>query len=182
MKNFEIPTKAQVSSANQAIFDNLQAMVGFVPNLYAIFGHSENALGDYLALQNRKSSIRSKEREVINLVVSQVNECIYCLSAHTQFAKMNGFTDEQILEIRRANINFDSKLDALAKLVKSTTERRGHADQDVLNNFFAAGYTKDNLIDIVMVIGDKIITNYLHALTEVPVDWPLAPALERETA
>ncbi|UEG54858.1 carboxymuconolactone decarboxylase family protein [Mucilaginibacter daejeonensis] len=178
MKNFPIPTKEQVSPANQTIFDNLNGMVGFVPNLYAIFAHSDTALSDYLALQNRKSSIRAKEREVINLVVSQVNNCSYCLSAHTQFAKMNGFTDEQILDIRRANISFDPKLDALAKLVKSTTENRGHASAEVLENFFAAGYTESNLIDVVIIIGDKIITNYLHALTDIPVDWPLAPELE----
>ncbi len=178
MKNFAIPTREQVAPANQAIFDNLKGMVGFVPNLYAIFGHSDTALSDYLALQNRKSSIRAKEREVINLVVSQVNNCAYCLSAHTQFAKMNGFTDEQILDIRRANISFDAKLDALAKLVKSTTENRGHASAEILENFFAAGYSEANLIDVVIIIGDKIITNYLHALTDIPVDWPLAPELE----
>lgn len=181
MKSFPIPTKEQVSPANQAIFDNLKGMVGFVPNLYAIFGHSDTALSDYLALQNRKSSIRAKEREVINLVVSQVNNCSYCLSAHTQIAKMNGFTDQQILDIRRADVGFDPKLDALAKLVKSTTENRGHARSEVLDNFFAAGYTEANLIDVVIIIGDKIITNYLHALTDIPVDWPLAPELETAT-
>ena len=182
MKNFTIPTKEQVSPANQAIFDNLNGMVGFVPNLYAIFSHSDTALSDYLALQNRKSSIRAKEREVINLVVSQVNNCSYCLSAHTQFAKMNGFTDEQILDIRRGSVDFDPKLNALAKLVKSTTENSGHADAEALENFYAAGYTEANLIDVVIIIGDKIITNYLHALTDIPVDWPLAPELETATA
>jgi len=182
MKNFPIPAKEQVSPANQAIFDKLNGMVGFVPNLYAILAHSGSALGDYLTLQNRKSSIRAKEREVINLVVSQVNNCSYCLSAHTQFAKMNGFTDEQILDIRRATISFDPKLNALAKLVKSTTENRGHADAAILADFFAAGYTEENLIDTVIVIGDKIITNYLHALTNIPVDWPLAPELDAVVA
>jgi len=178
MKKFPVPTKQQVSPANQAIFDKLQGMIGFMPNLYAIFGHSESALSDYLALQNRKSTITAKEREVIILVVSQVNNCSYCLSAHTQIAKMNGFTDEQILDIRRGNISFDPKLDALAKLVKATTENRGHVSGEILENFFAAGYTEESLIDVTIVIGDRIITNYLHALTDIPVDWPLAPAIK----
>ncbi|RAJ37009.1 carboxymuconolactone decarboxylase family protein [Pedobacter cryoconitis] len=177
MKTFTVPTREEVTPANQAIFDNLNKMVGFVPNLYAAFAHSENALGNYLTLQNAKTSIRAKEREVINLVVSQVNDCLYCLSAHTAFAKMNGFTDAQILEIRKAAITFDTKLSALANLVKSITENKGHADAQLLLEFYAAGYTEGNLVDIVMVIGDKVITNYLHALTDIPVDWPLAPAL-----
>lgn len=181
MKNFPIPTKDQVSPANQAIFESLNGMVGFVPNLYAVFAHSENALGNYLALQNGKTSIRAKEREVINLVVSQVNLCAYCLSAHTAFAKMNGFTEEQIIEIRKADITFDPKLDALAKLVKSITENRGHANAELIENFYAAGYNEGSLIDTVIVVGDKIITNYIHALTDIPVDWPLAPELEAAT-
>lgn len=54
MTQFNVPTRDEVSANNQAIFDNLQKGLGFVPNLYASFAHSETALGDYLALQNRK--------------------------------------------------------------------------------------------------------------------------------
>ncbi|MGY0041526.1 carboxymuconolactone decarboxylase family protein [Pedobacter sp. NJ-S-72] len=177
MKTFAIPTREQVTPANQAIFDNLKNMIGFVPNLYATFAHSDQALGNYLALQNSKTSINAKEREVLNLVVSEVNDCLYCLSAHTLFAKKNGFTDEQIIEIRKADITFDVKLSALAKVAKSITENKGHADAQLLTEFYEVGYNEGNLVDVVMIIGDKVITNYLHAVTAIPVDWPLAPTL-----
>lgn len=177
MKTFTIPTAATVSPANQAIFEQLKKGLGMVPNLYATFAHSDNALGNYLTLQNGKSSLNAKEREVINLVVSQVNECAYCLAAHTALGGMVGFKPEQIIEIRKGGASFDPKLDALAKLVKSAAENRGHAAPALIDAFFAAGYTEGNLVDTVVVIGDKIITNYLHALTQVPVDFPAAPAL-----
>jgi len=177
MNTFTIPTAATVSPANQAIFDNLRKGLGMVPNLYATFAHSEHALGNYLTLQNGKSSLTAKEREVINLVVSQVNECAYCLAAHTVLGGMVGFTPEQIIAIRKGGAAFDARLDALARLVKSAAEQRGHAAPALVEAFFAAGYTEGNLVDVVMVIGDKIITNYLHALTQVPVDFPAAPAL-----
>ena len=177
MTTFPIPTKEQVSSANQTIFDNLAKVAGHVPNLFAAFAHSENALGNYLILQNGKSSLRAKEREVVNLVVSQVNECLYCLSAHTAIAKMQGFTDAQVIEIRKAEITFDQKLNALAELVKGVAENKGHASEELITNFYAAGYNEGSLVDVVMAVGDKIITNYLFALTAVPIDWPVAPAL-----
>lgn len=177
MKTFPIPTREQVSPANQAIFDNLTKMIGHVPNLFATFAHSDNALSNYLTLQNGKSSLRGKEREVVNLVVSQVNKCLYCLSAHTAIGKMQGFTNEQVLEIRKAAISFDPKLDALAKLVKSIAENQGHADHQLVENFYAAGYNEGSLVDVVMAVGDKIITNYLFALTQVPIDWPAVPEL-----
>lgn len=171
---FTIPTKAEVSETNQSLFDNLQKGLGFVPNLYAYFAKSETALGDYLALQNRKSSLRAKEREVINLVTSQINGCRYCQSAHTVIGKMNGFTDEQILEIRKGTASFDSKLDALAKFTASVVTNRGKATEESKNNFFAAGYTEANLIDVIIVVGDKIISNYIHNLTEFEIDFPVA--------
>lgn len=177
MNTFTIPTAATVSPANQAIFDTLRKGLGMVPNLYATFAHSEHALGNYLALQNGKSSLTAKEREVINLVVSQVNECAYCLAAHTVLGGMVGFTPEQIIAIRKGGAAFDGRLDALARLVKSAAENRGHAAPALVEAFFAAGYSEGHLVDVVMVIGDKTITNYLHALTQVPVDFPAAPAL-----
>ncbi|MEM1216070.1 MAG: carboxymuconolactone decarboxylase family protein, partial [Bacteroidota bacterium] len=178
MKTFQIPTRDQVSANNQAIFDQLQKGLGFVPNLYATYAYSDTALGDYLALQNRKSSLRAKEREVINLVVSQVNECSYCLAAHTALGKMNGFSEDQILEIRGGTAAFDAKLDALARFVRDTTIQRGKPSAAHTEALFAAGYTDANLIDILVVIGDKIISNFVHGVTQVPVDFPVAPELE----
>jgi uncharacterized peroxidase-related enzyme len=172
-----VPARDEVSPANQAIFDKLKGSLGIVPNLYATMAHSEHALGNYLAFQNAKSSISGKARELVNLVVSQVNGCEYCLAAHTMVGKMSGFTDEQILEIRTGKAGFDPKLDALARLVKDITITRGHANQALVEAFFAAGWTKANLVDAIVVIGDKTVSNYLHSTTRVPVDFPPAPAL-----
>lgn len=174
---FEVPTREQVSPANQAIFDHMQSAFGRVPNLYATFALNDTALGDYLALQNRRSTLTAKEREIINLVVSQVNDCKYCVPAHTAVAGMHGFTDEQILEIRRAQVSFNDRYDALAKFVKETAINRGRPSEKAAEALFAAGYTQASVIDIMMVIGDKIISNYLHNFTQIPVDWPEVPKI-----
>ena len=177
MTKFTVPTRGVVSENNQAIFDNLQKGLGFVPNLYAYYAKNETALGDYLALQNRKTTLKAKEREVINLVTSQINGCRYCQSAHTALGKMNGFTDEQVIELRKGSASFDPKLDALVKFTASVVENRGRASEESKDAFFAAGYTEANLIDVVIIIGDKIISNYIHNLTGFPIDFPIAPEL-----
>ncbi len=180
MQELTVPTKDQVSENNKAIFDNLEKNIGFVPNLYAFYAHNETALGDYLALQNRKSTLKAKEREIINLVASQINNCRYCQSAHTAIGKMNGFTDEQILEIRSGSASFDPKFDALARFTRSVVENRGRATDEAKEAFFAAGYTVANLIDVIVVVGDKTISNYLHNLAGFEIDFPLAEELNEE--
>ncbi|GAA3783880.1 carboxymuconolactone decarboxylase family protein [Corallibacter vietnamensis] len=177
MTRFNVPARGDVSENNQAIFDNLNKGLGFVPNLYAYFAKNETALGDYLTLQNRKSTLKTKEREVINLITSQINGCRYCQSAHTALGKMNGFTDDQIIELRKGSASFDTKLDALVKFTASIVENKGRATQESKEAFFDAGYTEANLIDVVMVVGDKIISNYIHNLADFKIDFPLAQEL-----
>lgn len=176
-RTFTVPTRADVTANNQGIFDNLQKGLGFIPNLYAYYAKNETALGDYLTLQNRKSTLTAKEREVINLVTSQINGCRYCQSAHTELGKMNGFTDEQIIAIRKGSASFDSKLDALAKFTASAVEKRGRATEESKEAFFAVGYSEANMIDVIVVIGDKTMSNYLHNLTGFEIDFPLAPTI-----
>jgi hypothetical protein len=64
MKTFSVPLLSEVSASNQAIFDKLNNAIGRVPNLYAYFAKNETALNDYLVFQNRKGTLKAKEREV----------------------------------------------------------------------------------------------------------------------
>jgi len=177
MRTFNVPTRDEVSEDDKIIFDGLKKAVGFVPNLYATIAHSKNALGSYLALSSAKTSMSAKEKEVVNLVVSQVNGCEYCLAAHTAIGQMNGFTEDQILEIRQGEISFDTKLNALAQFVEDTTINRGRPSSENIEALYEVGYTNENLVDILLIIGDKTFTNYLHGITGIPVDFPAAPPL-----
>lgn len=176
MTTFTVPTREEVSGNNQAIFDNLNKALGFVPNLYATIAYSKNGLEKFLAYQNAITSLSNKEKEAVNLIVSQVNGCIYCQSAHLVLGNMNGFTDEQLTEIRHGKSS-DSKLNALVTLAADITKNRGNASETNVDAFFAAGYSKENLVDLVLQVSDKTAMNYLHNLTKIPVDFPLAPTI-----
>ena len=175
MNRFTLPVREDLSEINQTTYDNIKKKIGFMPNLYMMYNKNENALNDYLVLQNRKSTLTGKEKEVVNLINSQINGCVYCVSAHTMIAKMNGFTDDQAFEIRKGTAGFDPKLDALAKFTASMVANRGKASEETIEGFFNAGYNQANMIDVLMVAGDNTISNYLHRLTEIPIDWPIAP-------
>lgn len=176
MKTFNVPTREEVAPANQEIFDNLQKALGFVPNLYATIGYSKNGLSRFLAYQNAKTSLNNKEKEAVNLIVSQVNGCVYCQSAHLVIGKMNGFSDEQLLDIRKGK-STDAKLNALVQLAADITSNKGNASRATVEAFFENGYTNENLVDLILLISDKTAMNFLHNLTQIPVDFPLAPSL-----
>lgn len=175
-RTFSVPTRADVAPANQAIFDQLKAALGFVPNLYATIAYSEHGLGRFLAYQNAKTSLSNKEKEAVNLIVSQVNGCLYCQSAHLVLGKMNGFSDAQLHEIRHGRSS-DARLNALVALAADITAQRGRASAETVEAFFAQGYTQAHLVDLILQVSDKTAMNYLHNLTQVPVDFPVAMPL-----
>jgi len=182
MKTMTIPTRDQVSPDNQGIFDNWTKNLGMTPNLYAAYANSKTALGTYLAFQNSsKGALNNKEREAINLVVSRSNGCRYCQSAHTVPGGMNGFSPEQILDLR-AGHSEDAKLNALVAFAKEVMETKGRVSERTRDAFFAAGDDQGHVADTLMAIGDKIISNYLHNFGQFAIDFPVAVELEEATA
>lgn len=178
MNTVKVPTRDQVSPESQAIFDQLQKALGKVPNLYATIGYSSQALKGMLGFEDQlnKGVFTVTEREAINLVVSQVNNCDYCLAAHTLIAGMKGISKQETLDFRRGSVA-DPKLNAVIQLAKSVAENRGKATQDKVEDFLAAGFDNTALIELVGMVVLRSFTNYVYALTEVPVDFPAAEKL-----
>lgn len=174
IQKIEPLSREQASAKSKDIYDNLQAKLGFVPNIYAAMAYSENALSNYLTFSGGKTSLSNKEKEVIDLAISQVNGCRYCQSAHTTIGKMNGFSDEQIIELRKGGASWDAKFDVLARLAKSIAENRGKVCEALKIEFFEAGYNNENFVDLVIAAGIINITNTFHNLTDVEIDFPLA--------
>ncbi len=177
MANFKVPSRSEVSANNQEIFDNLHKGLGMVPNLYAVMALSDSALGNYLSFQNAKTTFSNKEKQTVNLVVSQVNECSYCQAAHTTLGKMNGLTEEQTIEIRKGSAPFDNRLDALVKLAKEITAKKGFASTETIDAFINAGYSKGQVVELVFLVAEKTAMNYVHAITKVEIDFPLAKTI-----
>ena len=178
MKNLEALTREQVAPETQEVFDALKQKVGMVPNLYATVANSHKALTTMLSATETLAGgeFNGKEVEAIALAVGQVNGCGYCLSAHTAIGKMQGFTEDQILDIRRGTIT-DEKLAALTALASEITISRGRPDQALVDQFFAVGYSKAALSELIGLVALNTFTNYTNNLAGTEIDFPVAQDL-----
>ncbi|WP_372750949.1 carboxymuconolactone decarboxylase family protein [Labilibaculum sp.] len=183
MRTITVPTKEQLDKKGQQILDQLQNEMGMIPNLFATLAYSSNTLENYLAFSSKagKDSFSNKELEAIKLAVSEVNGCEYCLAAHTAIAKMNGFTEEEIIQLRDGSIS-NIRLRILSNLAIDIAQNKGNASDLTKENFFNAGFTEKELIDFLAVVVEITFTNYAHNLTQVPVDFPKAKTLSKKTA
>jgi uncharacterized peroxidase-related enzyme len=179
MKQITVPGFEQVGPTSQALFEQMKKRLGKVPNLYATIGYSEHALKAFMEFEAglNGGSFRPKEREAIALVVSEVNGCAYCLAGHTAAAIRTGLTKEDTLDIRRGEVKNDEKLNTIVRLAKAIAETKGNPPSDLLDAFYNAGYAEAALMDLVGLITVRVFTNYVFALTKIPVDFPAAPPL-----
>ena len=178
MKTIKVPTREQVSPESQLLFDVYQKRVGKVPNLYATMGHSQFALKAFMNLEETLNggAFGPKEREAIALIVSEVNGCAYCLAGHTMLGIKRGLTKQDTLDIRRGDVK-DDKLNAIVQLAKAITETKGNPAEEYLTKFYEAGFDEGAVMDLIGLVMVRLYTNYVFALTNIPVDFPLADPL-----
>lgn len=174
------PIRLEEATENsQAIFNNVKSKIGMLPNLYATMGVSDKLLGGFMSFTEilKSGELSAKEYEVVALATSQVNGCAYCLSAHTAMGKMNGFTEQETLDIRNKSIS-DSKLNALVTLASELADRKGRASDSAINNFLNAGYSKAAFVEVVGVVSLTIITNTIYLNGGFKIDFPKAQNIE----
>jgi len=175
MSAITVPSRDQVSAESQLLFDVLQKRVGKVPNLYATMGYSPFALKAFLDFEEtlNKGAFHAKEREAIALIVSEVNGCKYCLAAHTMLAMKRGYSQSETMDIRKGKVS-DPKLSAIILLAKAIVETKGYPANDLLVSFYSAGFNEAALMELVGLITLRIYTNYVFAISGIPLDFPAA--------
>ncbi|HEX8060521.1 MAG TPA: carboxymuconolactone decarboxylase family protein [Cyclobacteriaceae bacterium] len=175
MKTINVPTTDQLSPESNALLATFIKRVGKIPNLYATIGYSSNALKATLSFEEdlKHGIFSAKEQEAIHFVVSQVNGCDYCLAAHSLLAMKRGYSKEETLDLRRG-LAVDPKLQTALQVAKAMTENKGNVGDQLKDAFFSAGYNEAALMELAGLVTLRTFTNYVFALTKIPVDYPLA--------
>jgi len=160
------------------VFDALKKKMKMVPNIYAAVANSPTALKALLQFGEnlRQGAFSPKEVEAIALAVSEENGCGYCLSAHTAAGKMVGLSEEETRDLRQAKSG-DQKLQALTVLAQEIARTRGHPSESAINNFFSAGYSKGELVDLIGFVALNVFTNYFNHIAQTKIDFPKAQSL-----
>lgn len=179
MTKIELLPEEQASAATQELYALLKKKMGKVPNIYQVYGHSAAALQANLQLDEAlsKGELSGKEIEMVALVVSQFNECDYCLAAHTMLAKMYGMTDAQALQVRAGAFEGSEKWQALLNFTQAVLRKRGRIAAEELQDFLEAGYTRGAVVEVIGQIAKNMFNNYANHIAGTEVDFPKAPAL-----
>ena len=175
MKTLKPSGFEEANTNSQEIFNAVKGKIGMIPNLYAAMGVSDKLLGGFLSFTEtlKSGELSGKEYEAVALATSEANGCAYCLSAHTAIGKMNGFTEEETLELRDHSIA-DNKLNALVTLTSDLVNLKGHPTETTVANFFEAGYNKVAFAEVIAITALTTITNNVYHNGGFEIDFPKA--------
>lgn len=179
MKTLKVLTPGQVDDSTKEIFQMIKQKLGMLPNIYAAMGNSPQMLKGFLAFEDalKKGSFSAKEYEAIALAVSEANYCEYCLAAHSAIGKMLGYSESEVIDIRRGTSS-DRRLKALTILAKELTVKRGKASPDSIDSFLSTGYDHKAFTELIGLVAIRSITNYIFSNGEFDIDFPKAPILD----
>lgn len=169
---FESLTVATAPEASSPMLEKVQKSIGFIPNLMALFANNPTVLEGYLALGAvfEKGSFTPRERLIILLAASVENNCDYCAAAHSQIAKTLLRTPAEVIAAVHNNTPVpDAKLNALVNLVREVIRERGYAKEKTIRRFLAAGYKKEQVMELLLGIALKTIS-YLDHISPTPFD------------
>lgn len=145
-----------------------------IPNLHAVMAESPELLDGYQKLHSlsQSSSFDNEQLTIVWQTINVEHACHYCVPAHTAIANMMEIDQGVIEALRNETPLASEKLEVLRQTTLLMVKDRGVIGQSDIEKFYAAGYSKQNLLDIVLVLGQKIMSNYTNHLAETPVDEP----------
>lgn len=174
MTDFTIHTVESAPDAAKPLLEASQKAFGLIPNLHGVMAESPQHLEAYQHLHQlfQETSLSAVERNVVWLAINVEHQCHYCVPAHTGIAKSQGVDDATIEALRNNQPLPDERLELLRQFTLKLVRRRGVvADADV-DAFLAAGFTRQHVLDIILGLAQKVMSNYVNHLADTPVDAP----------
>lgn len=169
---FKVHTLETAPEAARKDLLDVKQKYGRVPNFFAVAAESPAAVNAYVALSNvfRSTALTPAEQQIVILAASVENKCEYCVAAHSKGAKAAGVSDDVIKSITSRSRLKDPKIEALRHLVSQIVEKRGWISDAEVQEFFSHGYTKSQLLDVMVGVSMKTLSNYINHLTDPPME------------
>lgn len=176
MSDFKLHTMDSAPAESRDMLNAVQSKMGFVPNLFGKLAEAPAALEAYLALTSilEKTSLQPTEQQTILLAVAVENRCEFCVAAHSAGAGQAGVPKEVIQALRDRQDVPDERLGALARFAQTVVRDRGWVSEDELNRFLNAGYTQQNVFEVLVGVSLKTLSNYANHIAGTPLNKELS--------
>ena len=172
MSEYAIHTIESAPQASKPLLEGAKSAFQFVPNLLGTMAEAPALLEGYMSLAGilNKSDLSETERQIVLMTNNRLNGCTYCMAAHTTIAQGSGVSADVVQSLRENTPIADSKLEALRKFAEVINESRGYPSEQDVSAFFAAGYSQQHVLEVILGTALKVMSNYTNHVAQTPVD------------
>ncbi|WP_293370656.1 carboxymuconolactone decarboxylase family protein [Nevskia sp.] len=172
MLHFPLPTAESAPEASRATLAAVEKAWGFAPNLMRTFANSPAVVQGAWGLLNafEQSSFSPAERQLVMIAASVENACGYCAAGHSLMGRGAGLSETQVAALRAGEPLNNARLEALRSFTVTVVAKRGYASDEDLQRFLAHGYTPTQVLEVVLGVAAKTLTNYVDHIASVPLD------------
>lgn len=157
---------------SKALLENSQKAYGMIPGLHGVLAGAPGILKAYQTLHELfvDSSFNEEELTVVWQTINVEHECHYCVPAHTGIAAMMKVDDAITQALRNRTPLANPKLEALRDMTLVIVRNRGQVSSTELQTFYEAGYDERQVLEIILGLSQKVISNYSNHIANTPVD------------
>lgn len=174
MSSFQIHTIETAPAASKEALQTVQNANGFIPNLIGVLANAPTALETYRTVGgiNGRNSLTAEEREVVQITAAVVNGCGFCVAGHTKISLKLLNMPQEIVEALRTATRIEShpKYDTLARFTLTVMLQKAKLTKAQLEAFYAAGYTQQHALDVILGISLATLCNYANNIAETPIN------------
>ena len=177
MSSYQIHTIASAPEKSRPVLEQLQQGFGFIPNLAAAIANSPRLVTAFAAVfqQVHSSSLTEQEIQIVLLTDAVTNSCAYAVAFHTALALNQGVGSEETDAIRARLVPRDRRFAALSTLARTLIEKRGRLGDRELDAFLAAGFTREQILEVIAVVAASTITNYAGTIANPALEGRFQP-------
>ena len=172
MTTLKVHTIESAPEASKPLLEASQKAYGMIPGLHGVLAAAPGILEGYQKLHELfvNTSFNEEELTVVWQAINVEHACHYCVPAHTGIAHMMKVDNDIIESLRNETPLANPKLEALRTLTLSIVRNRGNVSQADLEAFYTAGYGEQQVLEIILGVSQKVISNYTNHIANTPVD------------
>lgn len=174
MSDFTLHTVDSAPEKSRPLLEASQQEMGMIPGLHAVMAESPNVLNAYQTLHQLAldSSFDKDEITVVWQTINVENACHHCVPAHTGIARMMEVSDDITFALRDEKPLPSDKLEALRTFTLAVMNKQGNVSKSDLDAFYSAGYRQRQVLEVILALSQKTLSNYINHIAETPVDEP----------
>ncbi|PPB82709.1 AhpD family alkylhydroperoxidase [Albidovulum inexpectatum] len=174
MTDFTLHDENTAPEGSKELLAKSKAAYGMIPGLHAVMAEAPGLLEAYQQVHELfvNSSFDKDELTVVWQTINVENACHYCVPAHTGIAKSMGVDDAITNALRDKTALPNARLEALRDFTLALGRERGNLEDATVQTFLDAGFTKRNILEVILGYSQKIMSNYTNHIADTPVDKP----------